>query len=200
MLQNCFTCFTGLFKLTGAKPTKEEKTQQGTKCVHNSWVYSHSVFFVAFVGSLAKVWPLLGMIVLIAGAVWAWNQPSMRSQFPMVTRPGGRNGDLYMRLWALSEIRNCLFSTQQYNKLTIHISTKYVRYYIYLCKIYNNREIKQNVRALVFVIKVLIGCKTTKYARQKVPLKFHKRYLAHTLKDKIFILRWILRALGFKSS
>ena len=35
---------------------------------------------------------------------------------------------------------------------------------------------------------------------QRVPLKFHTKYLTHTLKDAIFIQRAILRALRFKSS
>ena len=35
---------------------------------------------------------------------------------------------------------------------------------------------------------------------QRVPLKFHTKYLTHTLKDVDFIHRWILRALRFKSS
>ena len=35
---------------------------------------------------------------------------------------------------------------------------------------------------------------------QRVPLKFHPKYLTHTLKDVIYIQRWNLRALRFKSS
>ena len=35
---------------------------------------------------------------------------------------------------------------------------------------------------------------------QRYPLKFHTKYLTHTLKDMIFIQHWNLRALRFKSS